>query len=203
MDEQAGKQPTFSEADLERARTTLRGRPDEAAIYNAWIEAARIVDFTSMEAIGKGARGGEAPDLGDQLDPGSAAPWVAPACQAASHQDPHPGGVGDVPGAAGAGPAGADGGGEDLLRRGDARPGVVAGAGGAEGQGQSLPDFEEGSGTTYDDLRRLDAAAAQQLHRAATAEIVELVKARKLRFVRDGKNVSAKLKSWQARERGG
>ena len=25
MDEQAGKQPTFSEADLERARATLRG----------------------------------------------------------------------------------------------------------------------------------------------------------------------------------
>ena len=53
MDEQAGKQPTFSEADLERARATLRGRPDEAAVYNAWIEAARIIDYTSLEAIGK------------------------------------------------------------------------------------------------------------------------------------------------------
>ena len=53
MDEQSGKQPTFSEADLERARATLRGRPEEAAIYNAWIEAVRIVDYTSLEAIGK------------------------------------------------------------------------------------------------------------------------------------------------------
>ena len=53
MDEQAGRQPTFSAADLERARATLRGRPEEAAIYNAWIEAARIVDYTSLEAIGK------------------------------------------------------------------------------------------------------------------------------------------------------
>ena len=53
MDERSGKQPTFSKADLERARATLRGRPEEAADYNAWIEAARIIDYTSLEAIGK------------------------------------------------------------------------------------------------------------------------------------------------------
>ena len=53
MDEQSGKQPTFSNADLEYARATLRGRPEEAADYNAWIEAARIIDYTSLEAIGK------------------------------------------------------------------------------------------------------------------------------------------------------
>ena len=53
MDEQSGKQPTFSKADLEHARATLRGRPEEAAVYNAWIEVARIIDYTSMEAIGK------------------------------------------------------------------------------------------------------------------------------------------------------
>src|SRR3954454_23735268 len=53
MDEQSGRQPTFSEADLERARATLRGRPEEAAVYNAWIEAARIIDCISLEAIGK------------------------------------------------------------------------------------------------------------------------------------------------------
>src|SRR3954467_7530787 len=53
MDEQFGRQPTFSEADLERARAALRGRPEEAAVYNAWIEAARIIDYTSLEAIGK------------------------------------------------------------------------------------------------------------------------------------------------------
>ena len=54
MDEQTtGKQPTFPETELERSRATLRGRPDEAVIYNAWIEVARIVDYTSLEAIGK------------------------------------------------------------------------------------------------------------------------------------------------------
>ena len=53
MDEQSGKQPTFSKADLEHARATLRGRPEEAAVYNAWIEVARIIDYTSLEAIGK------------------------------------------------------------------------------------------------------------------------------------------------------
>ena len=55
MDEQSGRQPTFSAADLVRARATLRGRPEEAAIHNAWIEVVRIVDYTSLEAIGTAA----------------------------------------------------------------------------------------------------------------------------------------------------
>ena len=141
MDEQAGKQPTFSAADLERARATLRGRPEEAASLQRLDRGCPDRRLHQPGSHREGARGGKAPGLGDQLDPGSAAPRVAPACQAASHQDPHPGGVGDLPGAAGAGPAGADGGGEGLLRRGDARPGVVAGAGGAEGQGQIPAGF--------------------------------------------------------------
>ena len=56
-------------------------------------------------------------------------------------------------------------------------------------------EFKEGSETTCEDLRRLDAAAALELLRTATAEIVNLVRDRKLRFVRDGKSVSAKLKA--------
>ena len=61
----------------------------------------------------------------------------------------------------------------------------------AEARGSA--NFEEGSGSSYDYFPHLDAAAVPELHRTATAEILGLVKARKLRFVRDGKNVSSKL----------
>ena len=68
----------------------------------------------------------------------------------------------------------------------------------AEGPGpKPWPDFEDDSGNdTYAYMLHLDAAAARELHQAAAAEIVALIKARKLRFVRDGKNVSSKLNSW-------
>ena len=57
--------------------------------------------------------------------------------------------------------------------------------------------------SAYDYLLHLDAAAAWQLHQTATAEVVELIKARKLRFVRNGKNVSAKLKAGKHASRDG
>ena len=195
MDEQAGKQPTFSAADLERARATLRGRPEEAAVYNAWIEVARIVDYTSLEAIGKA------------LEAEKRLVWV----------------IGSILGLLRHGllrharqratriltpaewatfPA----------RREQARRARMAeekvsfaevtqhrawwrAPEELKARARALPGFEEDSGNAYDHLLRLDAAAAQELHRAATAEIVGLVKARKLRFVRDGKDVSAKLKA--------
>ena len=53
MDEQAGKAPAFSLAEIARVRASLRKRPDEAAVYNAWIEAARIVDYASLNALVK------------------------------------------------------------------------------------------------------------------------------------------------------
>jgi hypothetical protein len=61
----------------------------------------------------------------------------------------------------------------------------------AEARGSA--NFEEGNGPSYDYFPHLDTAAVRELHRTATAEILGLVKARKLRFVRDGKNVSSKL----------
>ncbi len=54
-EELAGREPTFSEAEIERAKATLRGRPHDIAVYNAWIEASRIVDFVSLEAIANAA----------------------------------------------------------------------------------------------------------------------------------------------------
>jgi hypothetical protein len=54
-EELAGREPTFSEAEIERAKAALRGRPHEIAVYNAWIEALRIVDFVSLEAIANAA----------------------------------------------------------------------------------------------------------------------------------------------------
>ena len=53
MDEQAGGKPAFAVAEVERARASLRGRPQEAAVYNAWMEAIRIVDAVSMDALVK------------------------------------------------------------------------------------------------------------------------------------------------------
>ena len=53
MDEQAGKPPTFSRGGLRTGAGHAPGTAREAAVYNAWIEAARIVDYTSLEAIGK------------------------------------------------------------------------------------------------------------------------------------------------------
>ena len=74
---------------------------------------------------------------------------------------------------------------------------------GLKARARSLPDFDDESGSAYDYLLHLDAAAAGQLHQAATAEVVELIKARKLRFVRNGKNVSAKLKTGKHASRDG
>ena len=52
-DEQAGRAPAFSDAEIARARATLRGRPGEAAVYDAWVEATRIVEYVAMDAIAK------------------------------------------------------------------------------------------------------------------------------------------------------
>ena len=203
MDEQAGKQPTFSEADLERARATLRGRPEEAAIYNAWIEAARIVDYTSLEAIGKA------------LEAEKRLIWVISSILGLLRQGllRHarqratriltPAEWATFP-----------------ARREQARRALMAEEkisfaevtrGRAwwlapeelKARARSLPDFDDESGSAYDYLLHLDAAAARQLHQTATAEIVELIKARKLRFVRNGKNVSAKLKAGKHASRDG
>ncbi len=52
-DERAGRPPMFADADLARARSSLRGRPAEATIYSAWVEVAGIVDCMTMEAMVK------------------------------------------------------------------------------------------------------------------------------------------------------
>ena len=195
MDERAGNQPTFSAADLERARATLRGRPEEAAIYNAWIEAARIIDYTSLEAIGKA------------LEAEKRLIWVISSVLGLLRQGllRHarqratriltPAEWTTFPAQ------------REQARRALMAEEKVSFAEVTRGRAwwlapeelkaraRSLPDFDDESGTAYDYLLRLDAAAARQLHQTATAEIVELIKARKLRFVRDGKNVSSKLKA--------
>ena len=196
MEEQAGEKPTFSEADLERTRTTLRGRPGEAAIYNAWIEAARIIDFTSMEAITKSLEAEKrliwvTNSIIGMLRQG----WVRYAKRQATK----------------------------ILtlaewatfpaRREQARQARMAeekidfaevtrnrawwlASEELKARARALPDFDEsGSGERYDYLLDLDAAAALALHETATTELAQLIKARKLRFVRNGKNVSAKLKA--------
>lgn len=194
MDEQAGKQPTFSEADLEWARATLRGRPEEAAVYNAWIEVARIVDYTSLEAIGKALEAEKrlvwvVSSILDLLRQG----LLRHARQRAT-QILTPAEWALFPAR------------REQARRARMAEEKVSFAEVMRGRAwwlapdelkaraRALPDFDDG-GNAYDDLLRLDTAAAQQLRRAATAEIVELVTARKLRFVRDGKNVSSKLRA--------
>ena len=203
MDEQAGKQPTFSEADLERARATLRGRPDEAAIYNAWIEAARIIDYASMEAIGKALEAEKrliwviSSILGllrhgllrharqratRILTPAEWATFPARREQArrARMADER----------------------ISLAEVTDRRAWWLAPEE-LKARARSLPDFDDESASAYDYLLRLDAAAAWQLHQAAAAEVLELIKARKLRFTRNGKNVSAKLKAGKHASRDG
>ena len=51
--ELADQEPTFSEREIEQAKAALRGRPHEAAIYNAWVEVPRIIDYVSMDALAK------------------------------------------------------------------------------------------------------------------------------------------------------
>ena len=194
MDEQSGKQPTFSNADLEYARATLRGRPEEAADYNAWIEAARIIDYTSLEAIGKA------------LEAEKRLIWVISSILGLLRQ----GLVRHArqratriltPAEWATFPA----------RREQARRALMAEekvsfAEVIRGRAwwlapeelkarlRARPEFEDEGANAYDCLQRLDAAGARRLDQAA-AEIVALVKARKLRFVRDGKNVSSKLRA--------
>ena len=45
-----GKEPAFTDAELERVKNTLTGRPRDIDAYNAWIGAAGIVDYTKAEA---------------------------------------------------------------------------------------------------------------------------------------------------------
>ena len=203
VDDQAGKQPTFSSTDLERARATLRGRPDEAAIYNAWVEAAQIVDYTSLEAIGKA------------LEAEKRLVWVISSilglvrhgllrhARQRATKILTPAEWATFPAR------------REQARRARMAEEKVSFAEVIHGRAwwlapeelkagaRGLPDFEEGSGKTYDDLRRLDAAAALELLRTATAEIVELVKARKLRFVRNGQNVATKLRGGKHTSAGG
>ena len=141
MDEQAGRQPTFSAADLERARATLRGRPEEAAIYNAWIEVARIVDYTSLEAIGKALKAEKRLIWVISSVLGLLRHGLLRHARQRATRILTPAEWATLPGAAGACPAGADGGGEISFAEVTRRPGVVAGAGRAEGQGQIPAGF--------------------------------------------------------------
>ncbi len=49
-DEALGKERTFMEVELGRAKSALQGRPGEIDAFNSWMDAARIVDYTKAEA---------------------------------------------------------------------------------------------------------------------------------------------------------
>ena len=195
MDEQSGRQPTFSAADLERARATLRGRPEEAAIHNAWIEVARIIDYTSLEAIGKA------------LEAEKHLIWVISSVLSlmrhglVRHARQRAASI-LTPAEWATFPARREQARRVLMMEEkvsfaevmDRRAWWLAPEE-LKARARSLPDFDDESGSAYDYLLHLDAAAAGQLHQTAMAEVVELIKARKLRFVCDGKDVSSKLRA--------
>ena len=196
MDEQVGKQATFSEADLERARATLRNRPDEAMVYNAWIEAAQIIDHTTLEAIGKALEAEKRLILVISSILGLLRQGLVRHARQQATRIVTPAEWATFPAQ------------REQARRARMVEDKISFAEVMRGRAwwlapeelkaraKSLPDFDDDSGNdAYDHLLRIDVAAAQEFHQAAATEIVGLITARKLRFVRDGKNVSAKLRA--------
>ena len=204
MDEQSGKQPTFSATDLEHARATLRGRPEEAAVYNAWIEVARIIDYTSLEAIGKALEAEKRLILVISSILGLLRQGLVRHARQQTTRILTPAEWATFPAQ------------REQARRARMMEEKISFAELVRGRAwwlapeplrtraKALADFEDDSGDgTYAYMLHIDAAAAGQLHQAAAAEVVELIRARKLRFVRNGKNVSAKLKTGKHASRDG
>jgi hypothetical protein len=188
-EELEGKEPTFSEAELERAKGTLRGRPHEIAVYNAWIEASRIVDFVSLEAIANAAEAEKRLSI--------AIGWTAQflrhgtirAAREMATKVLTPEEWAHFPAER-----------EKARRERMAEQQVSLGAvihcrtwqlasDDLRAKARARPEFEEDE-NEYDCLLAVDSDATLRLRKLAEEEIAKLVKAKKLRFWREGKNAS-------------
>jgi hypothetical protein len=188
-EELAGRKPTFSEAELERAKATLMGRPYEIAVYNAWTEASRIVDFVSLEAIANAAdaemRLSIAIGATAQLlrhGPIRAAREMATKVLTADEWERFP----------------AE---RERARReqmAEQRVSLAAviqyrtwqsASEDLRAKARALPEFEEDE-NEYDCLLAVDSDATLHLRKLAEQEIIDLAQSGKLRFSREGEDVS-------------
>ena len=188
-EELAGKEPTFSEAELERAKATLRGRPHDIAVYNAWIEASRIVDFVSLEAIANAA------DAEMRLS--IAIGWIAQllrhgtirAAREMATKVLTPDEWARFP---------AEREKARRARMAEQRVSLDAviqyrtwqfASDDLRAKARALPEFEEDE-NEYDCLLAVDSDATLHLRKLAEQEIIDLVQSGKLRFSREGEDVS-------------
>jgi hypothetical protein len=188
-EELAGREPTFSEAEIERAKAALRGRPHEIAVYNAWIEALRIVDFVSLEAIANAAEAEKCLSI--------AIGWTA---QLLRH--------GTIRAAREIAtkvltpdqwvrfPAEREMARRDRMAEQSVSLNAViqyriwqTASEDLRAKARTLPEFEEDE-NEYDCLLAVDRGAALRLRKLAEEEIAGLVASGKLRFSRQGKDVS-------------
>jgi hypothetical protein len=188
-EELAGKEPTFSEAEIERAKATLRGRPHEVAVYNAWIEASRIVDFVSLEAIANAA------DAEMRLS--IAIGWIAQLlCHGPIRAAKENATKVLTPDEWERFPAEREKARRERMA--EQRVSLAAviqyrtwqsASEDLRAKATALPQFEEDE-NEYDCLLSADSNAALHLRSLAEQEIIDLVEAGKLRFSREGEDVS-------------
>ena len=206
-EELAGKEPTFSEAEIERAKATLRGRPHDIAVYNAWIEASRIVDFVSLEAIANAADA----EMRLSIAIGATAQLLRHGTIRAAREMATkvltPDEWARFPAER-----------EKARRERMAEQRVSLDAvihyrtwqiasDDLRAKARALPEFEEDE-NEYDCLLAVDSDATLRLRKLAEQEIIDLVESGKLRFSREGEDVSRLIGSrdeWQpgGRARGG
>ena len=201
-DEQAGRAPAFSDAEVARARATLRGRPGEAAVYDAWVEATRIVEYVGMDAIAKALEAERVLavlvlSLAQLLRLGTLRHAARAATKVLTPEEWE-----TFPARR-----------EAARRARMAEERVTLGAvvrrrawwaapEGLKARAGAPPSFDE-EGEEDDDvdddrdgyarLLEADGAAALRLRAAAEAEVAGLVRAGRLRFVRGGTDVSARI----------
>ena len=135
-EELAGTEPTFSEAELERAKATLRGRPHDIAVYNAWIEASRIVDFVSLEAMANAADAEMRLSIAIGWDRSAPSSRHDQGRQGDGDEGADARRVGALPGRAGEGTAGTDGGAAGVAGCRHPLPDLAARLGRSQGQGE-------------------------------------------------------------------
>jgi hypothetical protein len=194
-DELAGQEPTFSEAEIEQARTTLRGRPQEVAIFNAWMEVPRIIEFVSMDALAKALEAEKALSvltlsvvhllrLGSLRKARQAATKVLTPEEwetfPARREKARRARIAKERVSL-----------AEVIRLRAWRVAPEAMKDGA----RALPYFEEHDGNGYDCLLEIEEAPTLALCAAAEAEIAMLVDAGRLRFVREGRDVSAVVRA--------
>jgi hypothetical protein len=188
------KKPTFSETEIERAKASLRGRPQDAAVYNAWIEASRIVDYTTMEAIIKALEAEKSlafviSGIAHLLDDGFMRIARQSATKILTLEEWK-----KFPAA------------REKARRKQLAEQKMAFCSvtryrawemapeDMKEKAKARPEFEEDK-NEYGCLLATDKDATLKLYEAAEAEIVALVEARKIRFFRNGKDISSQIRT--------